>query len=421
MTIPTPAKLAMVLMGYVPLLHAAGTLALAVLLPGWWRLSALGWLLLVPPLVVRLSQQIRPVPAEAAVGSAAFLRWWWQFQWQIVFNRLPMIEETIRLVPGLYAVWLRLWGARVGRLIYWTPTLRVLDRQLLDLGDGCTFGAGVSLNPHVIGPHPDTGTMTLLAAPIKVGAGAVVGGESTLLPGCWVGPGEAQPAADRLPPPHRLGRRPAHRRLGGGRVTITGRLRTHAVLKFWLGAGLLALFTVGYGGLQTWPLRPPFPAPLTPFDRWVGFRPGWVWVYATVYPMPAISWLATTRRQLARYAAGMTGTMLAAFVVFAVYPTAAAAPPVPDGPVLGRVYRLIFTVDGRANALPSLHVAFAVYHVRLTVRLLAPGRLWRIGLWAWVALIAFSTIATRQHNALDVPAGAALGWLADRLAWRGAA
>ena len=195
-------KLAMVLMGYVPLLHGGGAVAPVALLPGWWRLTSLAWLLVLPAVVVRVSQAARPVPVESAVGGSGggFLRWWWQAQWQVVFNRLPFIEEVVRLVPGLYVVWLRLWGSRVGRLVYWTPGLRVLDRQFLILGDGVTFGAGVSLNPHVIGPHPVTGEPTLLVAPVRVGDGASVGGQSTLLPGCHVGPGESSPPRIALRP-----------------------------------------------------------------------------------------------------------------------------------------------------------------------------------------------------------------------------
>ena len=181
---------------------------------GGWKLGSLVWLLVLPALVVRVSQKLKPVPGQATLGSPAFLRWWWQAQWQVVFNRLPQIEEAVRLVPGLYAAWIRLWGARVGRFVYWTPGLRIYDRQLVDLGHRCTFGAGVTLNPHVIGPHPATGEATLLTGVVRVGDGAVVGGESRLLPGCWVAPGEWSPP--------RLGFRPHTGWENGGRVSEPG-------------------------------------------------------------------------------------------------------------------------------------------------------------------------------------------------------
>ena len=187
------ATAAMVAMAYVPLLHAGGAVALALLPIGAWRWLSAAWLLLLPPVVVRVSQRVKPVAEESDFGSPAFLRWWWQSQWQVVFNRLPLIEEALRLVPGLYSQWLRLWGSRVGRLVYWTPGLRVLDRQFLDLGDQCSFGSNVSLNPHVLGPHPATGGRVLLVAPVRVGSRAVVGGESILTAGAWVAAGECSP------------------------------------------------------------------------------------------------------------------------------------------------------------------------------------------------------------------------------------
>jgi membrane-associated phospholipid phosphatase len=67
------------------------------------------------------------------------------------------------------------------------------------------------------------------------------------------------------------------------------------------------------------------------------------------------------------------------------------------------------------NALPSLHAAFAVFSAiwldRLLRRVGAP--LWpRIANACWGLGILYSTIATRQHVAVDIAAGSALGWLA---------
>jgi hypothetical protein len=33
---------------------------------------------------------------------SAYRVWWVLTQWQILFNRLPWLEELLRLVPGLY-------------------------------------------------------------------------------------------------------------------------------------------------------------------------------------------------------------------------------------------------------------------------------------------------------------------------------
>lgn len=190
---------AMVACAYVPFLNVVvivgwATLCLAgrVATPAWAWLS-LAWLLLVPPLVVRLVLALRPLSTrDIPLASREFLLWWFTSQWQVLFNRLPWIEELIRLVPGAYSAWLRLWGARVGRFVYWTPGLRVLDRPYLDVGDRASFGVGVKINPHIILPDAE-GRLVLKVATVRVGADALVGGYSLLTAGCWIAPGEGSP------------------------------------------------------------------------------------------------------------------------------------------------------------------------------------------------------------------------------------
>jgi len=73
------------------------------------------------------------------------------------------------------------------------------------------------------------------------------------------------------------------------------------------------------------------------------------------------------------------------------------------------------------NALPSLHVGLAAYTVcfgaRMSAGSLSPPT--RLGLIAvgtvWVAAIAYAALATKQHYAVDLPAGALAAWLAH---WR---
>jgi hypothetical protein len=199
-------RAAMIAAGFVPLANALVTagLAFAPAIVHWqpWTgwLGAVAWLLLVPPLVVRATLAMRPLPpAEIAAGSPAFLGWWFTAQWQVIFNRLPWIEETIRLVPGLYSWWLRLWGARIGRFVYWTPGLRILDRSLLAVGHRVAFGAGVKINPHVIMPGRDR-RLVLYAGTVSIGDDALVGGYSLLLAGSWIGAGEASPGKRELAP-----------------------------------------------------------------------------------------------------------------------------------------------------------------------------------------------------------------------------
>ena len=196
MTEPKPARFEiaargramMVALGMIPTMHA-GLSVLPLALP--WTAST-GWtvvwltpvvLYLLPVIVVRLFLAVRPFTlGQVATDHPGFLAWWFTAQWQVLFVRLPVLEEMLRLVPGLYSFWLRLWGARIGSLVYWAPGVAILDRPLVHIGSRVIFGIGVRINPHVIAPSDD-GRVGLHIGHVTIGDDALVGGYSLLLPG----------------------------------------------------------------------------------------------------------------------------------------------------------------------------------------------------------------------------------------------
>ncbi len=133
------------------------------------------------------------------MGTRAFFAWWALFNLQVLFCRAPLLEELLRLVPGLYSLWLRLWGARIGRLTYWAAGLRILDRSFLEIGDDVVFGACVRLNPHVLSRNHE-GAMELVLATITIGDRALVGGYSLLTAGTEIAPDECTRAMLLSPP-----------------------------------------------------------------------------------------------------------------------------------------------------------------------------------------------------------------------------
>lgn len=195
-------RLLLILFNYIPFLNVVVMVTLGVLAktvwPAWTWVFVPAWLLVVPPIVVRLSPRV-DCDVDVETNSRLFLRWWFTSQWQVIFNRLPWIEEMIRLVPGLYSAWLRLWGAHIGKFVYWTPGLRILDRSLIDIGDRVMFGAGVKINPHIIMAGTD-GKLVLKAATVRIGSDALVGGYSLLTSGCWIAAGETSPGMRPFPP-----------------------------------------------------------------------------------------------------------------------------------------------------------------------------------------------------------------------------
>ena len=153
------------------------------------------WLFILPPLVCRLTLLVLGAPHGRALTqeTRAYRVWWFVHQWQVVFNRLPWIEELLRLVPGLYALWIFLWGGQVSPLVYWAPGSLVTDRPLVIVGAGAVIGMGAGLAGHAGTLAPDGSYRIDIAAP-RVGRGAMMGARSGLGPGAELAPGALLPA-----------------------------------------------------------------------------------------------------------------------------------------------------------------------------------------------------------------------------------
>lgn len=185
----------------------------------------------------------------------------------------------------------------------------------------------------------------------------------------------------------------------------------HTPMRIAVVTVAISVFMVGYFILLRHPLFPVTLIPVTALDRRIGFEP-WsllpyasLWLYISCAPM-----LLSGRRQYLLY--GSSAVLLAAvgFALFFFWPTAVPAPDLD----WSRYPYVAFlkSVDAAGNACPSLHVAYAVLTALWLQRLLgeigAPRWLRALN-WAWCILIAYSTLATKQHLALDLAAGALLG------------
>jgi membrane-associated phospholipid phosphatase len=194
----------------------------------------------------------------------------------------------------------------------------------------------------------------------------------------------------------------------------------HVYLKSIGTTLFIGLFFGAYFYLLKGPAYPTTVMPITLLDRLIGFQPLSLpvylslWVYVSLPPA-----LLATRRELYGYGLAMAGTCLAGLIVFYLWPTAVPATGIdwaqyPDVDFLK-------SLDASGNACPSLHVATAVFSGIWLHHLLR-----RFGAPPWILLcngvwcigIAYSTLATRQHVAVDVLAGLALGVLGGYLSLR---
>ncbi len=78
-----------------------------------WAATFVALLYVLPPVTARIVMALfgKPQGRDLRQDSTAFKVWWVLLQLQMPFNRIPWLEELLRLVPGLYPFWLNLWGA----------------------------------------------------------------------------------------------------------------------------------------------------------------------------------------------------------------------------------------------------------------------------------------------------------------------
>jgi len=202
-SISTTDRLLILLINTIPMLFATSLIAIALSpmgSPYWKAILILVVLYLVPPLAARMLMALVSIPeGRIAAGTRKFFAWWVLFQLQVPYCRFPMLEELLRLIPGLYSSWLRIWGARVGRLTYWAAGVALLDRPFIVIGDDVVFGAGVRLNPHVL-VKTSAGDLELLLGTVRIGDRAVVGGYSLFTAGAVVEADESPMALTMIPP-----------------------------------------------------------------------------------------------------------------------------------------------------------------------------------------------------------------------------
>jgi hypothetical protein len=189
------------------------------------------------------------------------------------------------------------------------------------------------------------------------------------------------------------------------------RIAAHWVAKMVGTTAAMSAFFVVYFWLLRHARGPVTTVPRIWLDRMIPFQP-WalalyasLWVYVSLAPS-----LLVSRRALAAYAAAAVVLSAAGFGVFVLWPT--TVPPPEAGASLAGSVGFLKEVDASGNAFPSLHVAFAVFTALWMARLLrelGARRVARTLNWLWCAGIVYSTIAIRQHVALDALAGAALG------------
>ena len=186
--------------------------------------------------------------------------------------------------------------------------------------------------------------------------------------------------------------------------------RAHAALreKILIGGIVGVICTIMYRSLQAYGWREPLLRADCPGWSLLPFHAGWVWPYLSMFALVGLAWLALPdAAAVRRFALHMLGLAAVGWICFGVWPTACIRPVGEDLPT---AYRWLVALDQPTNCFPCLHSAFSV----LAAWVLAPcgGRILRLLLWAWVAVLVVSIIALRQHTDSDTLTGVVLGFIA---------
>lgn len=192
---------------------------------------------------------------------------------------------------------------------------------------------------------------------------------------------------------------------------IGPRLRTLWLAKM-IGTTLgMTAFFVAYFAILNHPLFPVTTIPLIAIDRLIGFRPEALPIYLSLWIYVALApALLENRRELISYGLAALILSLIGLGIFLLWPT--AVPKLEIDWSQHTFFSFLKAVDASGNACPSLHAAFAVFTAVWLERLLCEmraGRLVRAFNWLWCVGILYSTVAVRQHVALDTLTGAVLG------------
>jgi membrane-associated phospholipid phosphatase len=236
-----------------------------------------------------------------------------------------------------------------------------------------------------------------------VGAGGQVSPAGTMRPCVVALPDVAQPTSDMTP-------NPKDASLPWIRQFVL-RARHDFLLKSIGTTVFMTIFFVAYIHLLKHPAFPVTVMPLIGLDDWIAFDPHSLplylslWLYTSLPPA-----LIVGRRELIGYGIAIALVCLFGLGCFYFLPTAVPVPTIDWAAYPG--FDFLHRIDSAGNACPSLHVAAAVFSALWLHRLLIEmdSRRWLLALNAlWCVGILYSTLATKQHVALDLFAGLALG------------
>jgi len=179
----------------------------------------------------------------------------------------------------------------------------------------------------------------------------------------------------------------------------------------WLA--FLGPFFFATYGFANWTasLRDGLPSIVFDWERHIPF---WPWTIVPYWIIDALYggslFLCATRRELDTHALRLLSAQVIAVACFIAFPHRFTFTHPPADGAFGALFDLLLGFDRPFNQLPSLHVALAAILWTLYARK-AQSAVARAAVDVAFVLICASVLTTYQHHFVDIPTGAALGWL----------
>ncbi|MCC6278269.1 MAG: acyl transferase [Oligoflexia bacterium] len=192
-----PPKMALLMMGFPSVL--ATMILLEILAwstsPAWYHPLVFLFLIYGFPLICyRIHSLFFPLVEERKIfPDGKYTVWLGTYHLQLIYLTFPFLEGFLRMIPGVFALWLRLWGSKVGSQVIFAPQIEIADRGLLEIGDNCVLAHRTGYYCHVMTPGPD-GRLVLMVKKIKIGNRCFIGAASRIGPGTVIEDGTILPA-----------------------------------------------------------------------------------------------------------------------------------------------------------------------------------------------------------------------------------
>jgi len=151
-----------------------------------------------------------------------------------------------------------------------------------------------------------------------------------------------------------------------------------------------------------------------PLDERIPFLPAWVWIYSLLY-YPAILYVnvvLTTAERFTHVAFSYLVLLALQALFFIIFPVRTPhhwRPSLERRSKSERFLAFVQRYDAPTNSFPSMHTSVAMLTALHLYAHSGPA------VFLFPLLIGLSCVFTKQHYLVDVPAGAALGWVAYRL------